>query len=482
MLLVQKTVRSWPALLLSRIIECMPRWARWSIAAVALVMPVAAFTYAYELKQAAKTAWSRWEVQRARSLLENEITAEEGVQLLLKALIRSPDEPEVIRSLAQITDEAGMPVHARFFYEHLVRRNAMTTEDKLRHAATLGRLHDHAGAQIALQKIKQMEGETPAFWRTQAEIASGRGDHASARAALTRVLAQVPRDDDVLFQHAKAQTYSVEMEEQRAGISQLLDLFERSLDDLDPTQRSQYFWVLSSKAIDDVPQRERFASLIGRMRWKKLERQVMQRLLEASLAPTARDPSKLRDWLREMFVRESGTEAEERLVIAKMLQRHDLHYLVLEWITFDMGLKETALCTTRLDSLISVQLWAEASAMIEDPSCPLPLAFKAILRAHLELAATGGKSLKGGELLRDALTAADKRDNQGAFVAIARLAAQFDHHDIALIAYGKALDPRFPVALFLADAFVAEARRAGESAEIVLEHLVEVRVADQDLA
>ena len=471
MLLVQQADQSWPGMLLARILAWMPRWARWSIAAVALVLPVLAFTHGYEMKKVVKNMWSRWDVRRAAPLLQNELTAKEGVQMLLNALMRSPDEPDVIRSLAQLTDEAGLPVHSRFFYEHLSRRNAMTSEDKLRHAAVLARLNDPTGAQIILSKLAQTDGETPALLRTQAQIFMAKGDHGSARAALTKILAQVPQDPTAAVDHAKAQAFSNEAAQQQAGTDQLLDLFEKSLRDYDGTQRTHCFWTLARMPITNPEQRERFASLIERMPWKKLERRVMQRLLEASLDSTDRDGTKLRDWLREMFTREADTEVEERLAIAKMLQRQDLHYLVLEWIPLEMGLKEATLCTARLDSLNAVRLWPETSAMIEHPECPLPHAFKAIMRAHIELASTGGRTLKSGELLRDALTAADKRDNQGAFIAIAHLAAQFDHHEIALGAYGKALDPRFPVALFLADAFMAEARRAGGSAEIVLHHL-----------
>ncbi len=471
MLQSQQRTPAWPTLLFSRIVEFMPSWARWSIAAMALVMPVLTFTHGHAWKQAVKAAWSRWEVRRATLLLQNELTTAEGVNLLLNALMRSPDEPEVIRSLAQLTDQAGMPAHARFFYEHLDRRNAMTPDDQLRHAASLARLHDQTGAQIALRKFAQAEGESPALWRTQAEIATTCGDHASARAALSKVLAQVPQDAAAVMSHAKSQAFSTEASQQHAGIDQLLDLFEKSLHDYDPTQRAHCFWTLASMTIHDTAQRDRFAALISRMPWKKLERRVMQRLLEASLDPADRDETKLRDWLREMFHREADTEAEERLSIAKMLQRHGLHLLVLEWITFDMGLKETALCTTRLDSLIAVKLWAEAASMINHPATPLPRPLQAIMQAHLELLATGGKTLKSGVLLRDALTAARKRDNQGAFVAIARLAAQFDHHDIAVIAYSEAMDPRFPVALFLADAFIQEVRQTGGSAEVVLHHL-----------
>ena len=455
-------------MLLTRIIEFMPRWARWSTAAVALVMPVVVFTHGYEIKLAAKAAWSRWDVERAKPLLENEITAQEGVHLLLKALMRSPDEPEVIRSLARLTDEAGMPVHARFFYEHLARRNALTAEDKLRHAATLARLHDHTGAQIALQKIKQVDGETPALWRTEAEIAMGKGDHASARAALTKVLAQVPQDDVAELQQAKTRAFSAETGQKQAGINQLLDLFEESLDDLDSNRRTQCFWALSSKTIDDAAQRERFARLIGRMPWKKLERRVMQRLLEWSLDETDASGAKLQDWLHQMFASESDAEAEERLAVAKMLQRQGLHLPVLEWISFDMALKDNALCAARVDSLVAVKLWAEAAATVDHPSCPLPPVLKAIIRAQLELTATGGKTLKSGVLLGDALGVARQHDNQGAFIAIARLAAQFAHHEVALMAYREALAPRFPVALFLADAFIAEARQAGGPADVVL--------------
>ncbi|MFN0080130.1 MAG: hypothetical protein ACKVY0_27005 [Prosthecobacter sp.] len=471
MLQVQHRPLKLPGLIIARLLAFMPRWGRWSIAAVALVMPVLAFTHGHAFKQAVKAAWSRWDVRRAVPLLQNELTAQEGVHLLLRALMRSPNEPEVIRTMAQLTDQAGMPFHSRFFYEHLARRNAATAEDKLRHAATLARLHDQTGAQIALRKFAQDEGESPALWRTQAEIAASSGDFASARAALSKVLAQVPQDAAATLDHAKSTAFSPEADQQRAGIEQLLDLFEKSMRDYDSTQRTHCFWTLSGMTLHDTAQRDRFAALIDRMPWKKLERRVMQRLLQASLNPSESEKDRLRDWLREMFVREADTEAEERLSIAKMLQRHGLHLLVLEWITFDLGLKDTALCTTRLDSLIATQLWTEAVAMVNHPGTPLPRPLQAIMQAHLELLTTGGKTLKSGELLQEALTAARERGNQGAFVAIAHMAAQFGHHDIALMAYTEAMDPRFPVALFLAGPFIQEARRAGGSANIVLQQL-----------
>ncbi|MGV3663195.1 MAG: hypothetical protein ACO1TE_23690 [Prosthecobacter sp.] len=473
MLLIQKSVPSLPRLVLGRILAFIPRWLRWSTAAVSLVMPVLAFTHGHEFKQAVKAAWSRWDVRRAKPLLQNEITAQDGVTLLVGALMRTPDEPDVIRSLAQLTDEAGMPVHARFFYEHLSRRDAMTADDRLRHAAMLARLNDRTGAQIVLRQFAATEGETPALWRTQAEIATGNGDHTAAREALGKVLAKAPQDDTTStpMQHAREQALSTEDVHQRAGMDKLLDLFEKSLTDYDATQRTQCFWTLAGMTLPQAAQRERFAGLIERMPWKKLERRVMQRLLQATLDPGGVQSDKLRDWMREMFVREAGAPADERLAIAKMLQRHELNYLVLEWIPFELGLQDRALCAARLDSLNAVQLWTQSSAMIEHPACPLPDELRAIMRAHLELVTTGGKTLRSGVLLHDALTAARQVNSQGSFVAIATLAARFAHHEVALSAYGEAMAPRFPAALFLAPAFIEEARRSGGSAEVVLKHL-----------
>lgn len=467
MLQSQQRILSLPARLLSK----LPVWMRWSIAAVSLILPVLAITHGHEFKQAVKIAWSRWDVRRAVPLLQNELTAPEGVQMLIGALVRTPEEPEVIRALAQVTDQAGMPLHARFFYEYLTRRSAMTAEDKLRHAAVLARLHDQTGAQIALRKFAEVEGESPALWHTQAEIATAKGDNASARAALSKVLAQAPQDGAAALDHAKSTAFSPAADQQRSGTEQLLDLFEKSLGDYDSKQRTHCFWTLSTMTIADPAQRDRLASLIGRMPWKTLERRVMQRLLQASLVPSELESDRLRDGLREMFRSEAGTGAEERLSIAKMLQRHGLHLLVLEWITFDLGLKEASLCTARLDSLIATQLWSQADAMVNHPATPLPRPLQAIMRAHLELLSTGGKTLRSGVLLREALTAAKKGDNQGAFVAIARMAAQFGHHDVAFSAYTEAVAPQFPVALFLAEAFIQEARHAGGSAAIVLHHL-----------
>lgn len=459
--------RPWPERILTLILSA----GRWVAATVLVVMPVLAFTHGHELKQTVKAAWSRWDTRRATALLENELTASTGVKLLIQALVRSPDEPVVIRSLAQTTDRAGMPLHARFFYEHLARRNALTQDDKLRRAAVLARLHDQTGAQAALRKFVEIEGESPALWRTQAEIAAGSGDLASARAALCKVLAQVPQDRAAVLDLAKSQAFSADSAQQHAGVEQLLDVFEQSLHDFDSTRRTQCFWTLSGMTMLDPEQRDRFAGLIGQMPWKKLECLVMKRLLEWSVDRADHSDDRLRWWLRDMCIREIDTGADERLAVAKMLQRHGLHLSVLEWIPFDLGLRDAAHCTARLDSLIAVKSWVEASAMIEHKACPLPSELRAIMRAHLQLQVSGGKALKSEQLLRAALTAAKKSDNQGGLVAIGRLASEFDHREIALACHVEAMGSRFPCALFIADAFIQEARQSGGSADIVLSKL-----------
>ncbi|MFN0080484.1 MAG: tetratricopeptide repeat protein [Prosthecobacter sp.] len=449
-----------------------------------LIVAVFACVHGRQIKQNVKRIWSRWDVQRAAPLLQDESKVRTGTQILLRALQRTPDEPDVIRALAVLTDKAGMPAHSRFFYEHLARGNAMTPEDGLRRAAVLARLNDRSGAQIALQQFASGGNESPGLWRAQAEVASTQGDHASAQDALGKVLVSLPQDHAAAFDSGKAQAFSPAADRQQAGITQLLDLFEKTMRDYDPTLRLQCFWTLSSMTIADAAQRARFARLIDAMPWKILERRVMQRLLECSLDATGHGQARLHAWLRGTFAQEKSTGADERLSIAKMLQRHGEHALVLEWITHDIALRETGLCTARLDSLMMLKQWPQAAQLINHPAMPLPRALQAIMQAHLELLATGGRSSRCDVLLAGALAQARKQGAQGSFIAVARMAAEFGRHDTACIAYAEALNPRYPVAHFAVDAFIQEARLTGASAAVVLRQLLrraESEAWNQDL-
>lgn len=459
---------------------CMP----WMILAVALILTAFVSIRGGQLKQEVKHLWSRWDVQRAAPFLENETTVGAGVQILIRALQRTPDEPDVIRSLAQLTDKSGMPSHSRFFYEHLARRNATTPEDKLRHAAVLARLNDHSGAQIALHQFARSGNGSPDLWRTQAEVASAHGDYASAHSALSKVLVNIPQDQDALFELGRTQALSPGAERRREGIAQLLDLYEKSLRDYDPTVYIQTFWTLSSLTIDDVEQRNRFARLIDARSWNPLERRVMQHLLECSLDDSPSAKARLHAWLRDTITQKKSIGSQERLAVAKMLQRHGEHTEALKWVPHDLALKDTSLGTAHLESLMALKQWPQATTLINHPDSPLPPALKAIFQAHLELLASGGRSSKCDVLLNGALAQARKQGGQGSSIAVARMAAEFGRHAIACTAYAEALSPRYPVAHFAVNAFIQEARLSGASADLVLRHLLlraEMEAWNQDL-
>lgn len=463
----------------SRLTAAMPIWLRWTIAVLALAGPFLVFRHGHDLKQAVKVQLSRWDVRNAQPLLDDPLTADEGVHLLVEALIRTPEEPEVIRALAELTARAGLSAHARFFYEHLARVSKLTPEDEIARARVLARLSDSSGAQIILQKLAETHGETPDILRARADIASEGANPVQARAALEKLLRAAPADTaQTSLALAKARAQSPEAAQQHAGIETLLQQFEQSLAESDPARRQHCFWTLSSLDIADPAQRGRFAALIEKMPLLTLERRVVRRFLEATT--DAGDPKheKLQLWLKNLIATETRAGAEERLAIAKIMQKHGQHDLVLQWISFEQGLGETALCTTRVDSLLALRLWDQARQMVEDRGTPLVRPLQALLQAQIHMLSTGGRDAKSTELLGIALQEARDKGEQGNFIAAGRLASQFGHHEKALEAYGHAMQPQFPNAVFLVEPLMKTGRQAGASAGEIL-RLLQQRAKDE---
>lgn len=448
----------------------MPRWALGALGLAFVVLLVGLFA-GDQLYQAARRAVSRRDVARAQSLLQEEITAEEGVRLLRDALVRTPDEPLVIRAFAALTEAAGMYRHARFFYEHLSRRGQSTPEDDLRHAAIVARLNDHSGAQIMLRAISKRQGDTAALWRVEAEAATLRGDHAVAREALQKVLSHVPDDRNASLALAKSNAFAPEARRQREGVTRLLDLLDKTRHDLDPTRRNTCLWTLASLTIHDEAQRLRFSTLVADIAWQQIERLVLQRLLEWSVDPTDTQRIRLRADLRQLLAAHANTGLGERLSVARMLQRHGEHALVLDWIGVPLALKDPALCAARLDSLLAGRYWAAAADLIDHEDSPLPHALQSIFRAQVELLSHAHKTKRGDLLLTKALQEARRAGQQSALLTIGRLASEFDRHVIAFTAYGEAMAPHYPLAQFVVEALAHEARLGGGTAVQVLQHL-----------
>lgn len=470
MLLQQQTDVPRYLRVLQRVHDIVPAWALGCFASLAFIAIMLLLVGA-ELKLAVKRAWSLWDVRQSAVLLQDEVTAEAGVRLLRDALVRTPDEPAVIRAFASLTEKAGMHRHARFFYQHLERRGAASPEDQLRHAAVVARLNDHRGAQVMLQAIAAREGPSPDLWRVEAEAAALRGDHSTARTVLQRLLAVVPDDPVAEFDLGQAEALSPDARRQQEGITRLLDLFEKTQRDYDPSRRNACLWSLAAMKIDDARQRQRFATLVAAVARQRLERLVLQRFLEASVDPSDPDRSRLHADLARLLGEHAGVGPAERLSVAKMLQSQGEHGLVLGWITPPLALKDQAMGVTRLDSLLAVQQWLPATNLIEHEDSPLPLPLKSIFRAQIELLAHGPESPQVGLLLRNALRDASQAGQQPPLVALARLASQFGQHQIAFDAYARAMSPSFPQAQFIVEALIREGRLGGGSAARVLQCL-----------
>lgn len=289
MLQSQRPIASWPVMLPRRVTAAVPRWLRWSIALVALALPMLTIRYGHELKQRVKARLSHWDIEEARTMLEDPSQAEEGIRLMLQALVRTPEDEVVLRAMAQTTARVGLHAHARFFYEHLGRIATLTREDELQRARLLAALSDDTGARLILHRLRATDDPThpdPELLRAEADVATAANQPTQARAALEKVLRAAPGDSQTLFDLAKARATDPQQLQQQAGITELLDVMEKALAERDIPTRMRAFWTLSGLPITDPAQRVRFATLIDRMPVLTLERRLTSHLLQASLDTT----------------------------------------------------------------------------------------------------------------------------------------------------------------------------------------------------
>lgn len=473
MLQVQKPRRIWPLRLLSWLFDVTPRWLHFTAVALAVAAVVLTFQHGHFIKTEVKAWQSRRMVAEAKELLREEITQREGVQLLLEAWQLSPEEPGVMRALAQASSEIGLPHYARFFYTQLPRFEALTPEDELDFASALARLSDHTGARIVLDEFERAHGETPALMRAQASLATQAGDAAAARAAMEKVIQLAPEDNVARLHHAASLASSADGQQQAAGLDALLDQFEKTLNEGDVESRDHCFWTLASQTLADPARRERFSQLIGRMPWQDHEREVTRHLLSYPLPLSEESRKDLLVWLRALLSRAALTlTATDRLAITRLLQRHGEHLLCLEVIPHEIALGEAQLCAARLDSLMEEKLTTQAAQLVNAPAVPLQRHVQALFQAWIALREEGGSS-RAIRRLGEAMEEAQKRDRQGAYIAIAHLARRFELHRAASEALKAAFDPQFPVATHLLPELLDSARQGGSTSAEALRLLAQ---------
>lgn len=149
------------------------------------------------------------------------------------------------------------------------------------------------------------------------------------------------------------------------------------------------------------------------------------------------------------------------------MQQQGLHLFVVQWITHEHALLDSALCAARIDSLLALKLWGAVLRLLDSPEVPLSKAVSSLFRAQVELASGTGKAA-ASVVLGKALEHAHEVNQQGHYIAVATLAAAYGDHRVALEAYRGALQPQFAAATALVDPLLAIGRAAGASAGDIL--------------
>jgi len=448
---------------------------RWLLAGLALVVAASICLYRVEIKTQGTTWWANHQLQKAEAFMQTTGGEKQALRVLLDTRLRVPQNPAVNRALARACCRLGLPHYGRYFYATLDRLGALTSEDRLELATVLAWLSDQSGARLLMHELERRDGGSPALWRTHAQLAASRGDDVALRAALAKVVAMDPTDTAAAIHHAESRASAGEFAQRRDGIAALLDLLASALQQRDLDTRDHCFSALAAIDIPDATQRARFAGLLASTRWQDLVRRVTQRFLLLSQPPTAVERDLLRAWMHELLAQEQNATAEERIQVTRILQRHDEHHLALECIPHQLAMQSVGLASARLDSLIALQRWREASDLLHDPHRTMPHDFQALMEAYLTLL-SNGESIESTRLLSHALIEARKSGRQGSFIAIGHLAGQHHLLRLAYAAYAAAFSPQFPLATHLLPQLMQAARLGGISASAILP-LLEQRIA-----
>lgn len=290
---------------------------------------------------------------------------------------------------------------------------------------------------------------------------------------MQRILALAPEDSTARIALASDLLLSSKDDEKACGITALLDQLEKALQINDYEARNHCFWTLESMSLRDPVQKTRFARLILRMPWHVIERRVVFHLLGYPHPLQDRNRLELRAWIHRLLETEPQIDSQERLGIARILQHHGEHLLALSVIPAELSLKDRDLLTARIDSLMAEKQWEQIQSLIVAPNVPLSRHHQALFQAWLALETTGD-SAESVKKLGIALVEARERQEQGAFVAIGRLAAHHRQHRIATEAYALAFHPLFPVATHLVGPLLLQSRLGGMRADEAL-HLLAAR-------
>lgn len=436
-----------------------PPFVKWPLVALALALPVAAVMFGRGIHERT-SAWLAMRDVRAAERFTSEGRPAAARQVLVDAFEKRPREPVVLRALAKAVAEAH-PAQAKYLLEQLGALGAAMPEDALILAPVLARLGDLAGAEAALASA-----DSPAAARTRGEVALIFRQPEIAAQCLRSALERNPSDYRAAILLGQSLAQGPTMPRRGEGVDRLLaELAAASAEGRfeDVHQCVMALARLPAEAHDRSPAViKALESLPSRF--------PAARVLRAILSPGG-------GALNRVLARLETEHVEDRIEAARVLQAQNLHECLTLWLAPDHAAADSTLLGLYLDSLMALSQW-EAAAKLAGKTGVLTPASRHLLQALVFLREKGGDSHQARELLERAMNSAAREGRWGTFLAVGRVALEFDQPEIAADAFTRIMDAPWNSETPVSD-FMLAARRMKWSAERVLELLRRRELVDR---
>lgn len=437
----------------------LPPWIKWLLVALAACLPLIAVKHGREIHERTSAFLAMREV-RAADRFASEGRQAAALRVLVNAFEKRPREPVVVRALAKAVAETH-PAQAKYLLEELIALGASGPEDAVIRAPVLARLGDLAGAEACLAS-----DSSPAATRSRGEVALIVNQPEIAARFLEDAVTREPGDHRaaILLGQSLAQAQSVQ--QRNEGVDRLL---------------CELASAHAARRFEDVHQcimalarlkgdaHHRGPAVITALE-SLPSRFPSARVLRAILSPDS-------GALHAVLARLESEDLEDRIEAARVLQAQNMHEVVTEWLAPVQAAADPALLGLYLDSLMAQSQW-EAAAKLATWGDALTPASKHLLKALVVLRNAGGARGQARQLLDRAMNAAAREGRWGTFLAIGRVALEFDQHAVAIEAFTRIMDAPFNSETPVND-FMLAARRMRWPAAKVLDLLRRRELVDR---
>ena len=414
------------------------QWARHAVICLSLIIPVMLVGRLDGPRALLRQLRSDPKQSAAESLAQGH--PEQAIMPLRAALEASPDNPVLLRQLAQAVARVS-PAEARRCYNRLDQLGATQDEDRAAHATVLALLHDFLGAKAVLSKVSPGTRSSPAVLHSWLVIWREAGDYSTAASTLEKLASTDKVEVEACIELAEAATKAPIAADILHRIEQRL---AESLACAAKEGRTKEIQALAPRLSalpwDGGSARLQAARVLHALPGNPPEcRMAAVRLQHGSTLGGGEREELHRAWLDEITAC-GGLSAQEKDRVTAYFQQQGEHELVAELISAPEALSVTPLYLRRVDSLLALGRWKEVGAMSADAAAPILPQSRLLIQSLSSLYRPGPDTSMAARLLSTALYEA--RDEKRAAACYTTGCAALDHRlpGLASQAFAAALD------------------------------------------